>query len=261
MRRLDGKVCVVTGGGSGIGAAIADRLASEGASVVVADIDAGRAGEVARRVSAAGGTASAFTADVGERDQVRALAQHAVSAHGGLDVWFNNAGFNEPLQFLDITEDNWSKIMRVNALGVLLGSQEAAKVMISRGTPGKIINTASIAGRQGFPAFAPYCASKFAVVALTQAGARALAPHHITVNGFAPGVVDTPLWDKLDLDLMAIGESEEPGQAVADFSAGILVGRAASAAEIAGTAAYLASADADHMTGQIVMIDGGMVLV
>jgi meso-butanediol dehydrogenase/(S,S)-butanediol dehydrogenase/diacetyl reductase len=98
-------------------------------------------------------------------------------------------------------------------------------------------------------------------VALTQAAARALAKHGITVNGFAPGVVDTPLWDKLDRDLMAIGESERPGQAMTEFAADMLVGRPARPDEIAGTAAYLASADADHMSGQIVMIDGGMVLV
>jgi meso-butanediol dehydrogenase / (S,S)-butanediol dehydrogenase / diacetyl reductase len=261
MRRLEGKVCVVTGGGGGIGAAIAARVASEGASVVVADIDGDRAGEAAGRIEADGGSATAAQIDVGDRSAVRAVAELAVSKHGKLDVWFNNAGFNEPLQFLDITERNWDRIMRVNALGVLLGTQEAAKIMIRRSTPGKIINTVSIAGRQGFPAFAPYCASKFAVVALTQAGARALAKHNITVNGFAPGVVETPLWDKLDRDLMAIGESQRPGQAMDDFAAGILVGRPARAEEIAGTAAYLASGDADHMTGQIVMIDGGMVLV
>jgi meso-butanediol dehydrogenase/(S,S)-butanediol dehydrogenase/diacetyl reductase len=261
MQRLEDRVCVVTGGAGGIGAAIAARLCREGARVLVADLDGDRALEVARRIESDGGTASAAQADVGERSALRAVADQAVSEYGKLDIWFNNAGFNEPLQFLDITERNWERIMRVNALGVLLGTQEAAKVMIGQGSGGKIINTASIAGRQGFAAFAPYCASKFAVIALTQAAARALAEYGITVNGFAPGVVETPLWDKLDLDLMAIGESTEPGQAMAEFSAGILVGRPARADEIAGTAAYLASSDSDHMTGQTIMIDGGMVLI
>jgi meso-butanediol dehydrogenase/(S,S)-butanediol dehydrogenase/diacetyl reductase len=261
MRRLEDRVCVVTGGAGGIGAAIAERLASEGGAVVVADLDGDRAAAVAAKIKAAGGTATAAQADVGERAAVAALARRAIADHGRLDVWFNNAGFNEPLQFMDITESNWNAIMRVNALGVLLGTQEAAQVMIEQGTGGKIVNTASIAGRQGFAAFASYCASKFAVIALTQAGARALARHAITVNAFAPGVVETPLWDKLDLDLMAIGESTQPGQAMAEFSADILVGRPARPPEIAGTAAYLASADSDHMTGQVIMIDGGMVLV
>ncbi len=126
---------------------------------------------------------------------------------------------------------------------------------------GKIVNTSSIAGRQGFPSFAPYCASKFAVNALTQAASRALAEHDITCNAFAPGVVDTPLWTRLDADLISIGDAASPGQAMADFAAGILRGRPAVPADIVGTAVYLASSDSDYMTGQIVMIDGGMVLV
>ncbi len=151
--------------------------------------------------------------------------------------------------------------MDVNALGVLLGIQEAAKQMIKQGTPGKIINTSSIAGRQGFPSFAPYSASKFAVISLTQAAARAFAANNITSNAFAPGVVDTPLWEKLDLDLMEIGDSDRPGQAMEEFSAGILKGRPATGDEIAGTALYLASSDSDYLTGQVIMIDGGMVLI
>jgi len=118
---------------------------------------------------------------------------------------FNNAGINKPMNFLDVTEDNWNLIMKVNGLGVLIGMQEAAKQMISQGTGGKIINTASIAGRQGYDNIAPYCASKFSVISLTQSGARALARHNITVNGFSPGVVATPLWEQLDKDLIAIG--------------------------------------------------------
>jgi meso-butanediol dehydrogenase/(S,S)-butanediol dehydrogenase/diacetyl reductase len=150
--------------------------------------------------------------------------------------------------------------MDVNALGTLIGIQEGAKRMIPNGG-GKIVNTSSIAGRQGYPSFAPYCASKFAVNALTQAAARGLAEHNITCNAFAPGVVATPLWITLDKDLMDIGDSEEPGQATADFAAGILRGHAAAPEEIVGTALYLASADSDYLTGQVIMIDGGMVLV
>jgi meso-butanediol dehydrogenase/(S,S)-butanediol dehydrogenase/diacetyl reductase len=161
---------------------------------------------------------------------------------------------------MDVTEENWRSVMDVNALGVLIGTQEAARLMIPRHT-GKIVNTSSIAGRQGYPSFAPYCASKFAVNALTQAGARALAVHGITCNAFAPGVVDTPLWRKLDADLMEIGDSERPGQAMADFSTDILVGRAARPEDLVGTALFLACKDSDYITGQVIMADGGMVLV
>jgi meso-butanediol dehydrogenase / (S,S)-butanediol dehydrogenase / diacetyl reductase len=150
--------------------------------------------------------------------------------------------------------------MTVNALGTLIGIQEAAKRMIPQRS-GKIINTSSIAGRQGYPSFAPYCASKFAVNALTQAGARALAEHNITCNAFAPGVVDTPLWTQLDTDLMAIGDSDQPGDAMAAFSADILRGHPAAPEELVGTAMFLASTDSDYLTGQVIMADGGMVLV
>ena len=166
-----------------------------------------------------------------------------------------------PVQFLDVTRENWDTIMTVNDWGVLLCTQEAVRRMIAQGTGGKIINTTSMAGRQAFPPVAPYCSSKFAVIALTQAAARAFAEHDITVNGFAPGVVETPLWEKLDLDLMEIGESERPGQAIEDFSAVIIRGRKATPDDITGTALFLASSDSDYMTGQIVMIDGGMALV
>jgi meso-butanediol dehydrogenase/(S,S)-butanediol dehydrogenase/diacetyl reductase len=258
--RVDGKKIIVTGGGSGMGRAFSLGLAREGATLGVLDRDGKAAADVAGEIAAEGGEAMALTADVSVREQVVAAFDEFLARTGRLDVLFNNAGFNRPLPLLEVTEENWHSIMDVNALGVLIGIQEGAKRMIPTGG-GKIVNTSSIAGRQGFPSFAPYCASKFAVNALTQAAARGLAKHDITCNGFAPGVVDTPLWVDLDADLMAIGDSERPGQAMEEFSAGILKGRPASADEIVGTALYLASADSDYLTGQIIMIDGGMVLV
>jgi meso-butanediol dehydrogenase/(S,S)-butanediol dehydrogenase/diacetyl reductase len=133
--------------------------------------------------------------------------------------------------------------------------------MIAQGGGGKIINTTSMAGRQGFPAFAPYSAAKAAVISLTQSAAKALAEHDITVNAFAPGVVDTPLWVKLDEDLLAIGETKTAGGAMDEFAAGIIRGRTATVDDIVGTALYLASSDSDYLTAQVIMIDGGMVLV
>ena len=255
--RVEGKSIIISGAGSGMGRAFALALAREGAQIGVLDLRAEAAQSVVDEIGAG---AVALTADVSKREQVVAAFDAFVTQYGKLDVVFNNAGFNVPMHLLDVTEENWHSIMNVNALGTLIGIQEGAKRMIPTGG-GKIINTSSIAGRQGYPSFAPYCASKFAVGALTQAAARGLAEYNITCNAFAPGVVATPLWTKLDEDLMRIGDSQKPGQAISDFSAGILRGHAATAEEIVGTALYLASADSDYLTGQVIMIDGGMVLV
>jgi meso-butanediol dehydrogenase/(S,S)-butanediol dehydrogenase/diacetyl reductase len=259
--RLTGRTILVTGAGQGMGAGIARGLASEGANVVVGDINVSGADAVAARLRDEGFAAMSVGMDVTDREAVRAAITATVTEFGRLDAMFNNAGLNKPLQFLDVTEDNWRLIMDVNALGVLICVQEAAKQMIAQGGGGKIVNTASIAGRQGYAQFAPYSASKFAVVALTQAGARALAEHRITVNAFSPGVVDTPLWAQLDKDLVDIKASEKEGDAFASFASGALLGRAATVDDIVPTAVFLAGPDSDFVTGQVMAIDGGMVLV
>ena len=260
MGRVAGRTIAVTGGGSGIGEAFCLALAAEGAKVAVVDLDAGAASRVADAITTRGGKALALTADVSSRSQIASAFESACEWGGGLDVVFNNAGFNKPLPFLDVTEENWHAVMNVNGLGVLMGIQEAAKIMIPRGG-GKIVNTSSIAGRQGYPDFAPYSASKFAVNALTQAGARALAQYGITVNSFSPGVVATPLWVTLDKDLIEIGSASAPGESIDNFSSDILLGHPAAPHELVGTALYLASSDSDYLTGQTIMIDGGKVLV
>ncbi len=259
--RLRDKVVLVTGAGSGMGRAIAAACASEGAHAVAVDVNSLAVSETVEQITKQDGSAISAIADVSRREQVREAIDRGVDAFGRIDVIFNNAGFNKPMHLLDVTEENWRSIMDVNAMGTLIGIQEAAKRMIQQGTGGKIINTSSIAGRQGFPSFAPYCASKFAVIALTQAAARGLAEHNITCNAFAPGVVGTPLWTQLDQDLMEIGDSTRPGQAMEEFASTILRGRVAAPEDICGTALYLASADSDYLTGQVIMIDGGMVLV
>lgn len=265
MGRVSGRSCVVTGAARGIGRAIGEALLDEGADVCFADIDGAGAAEVARanaaRAEASGALVTHAAVDVTRRDEVRAMIAHAVAVFGKLDVKFNNAGVNRPLNFLDVTEENWQHIMNVNGLGVLIGMQEAARQMIAQGTGGKIVNTASIASRQGFDNVAPYCASKWAVVSLTQSGARDLARHNITVTGFAPGVVATEMWESVDRDLLEIGAAQRPGQAMEEFAAGILRGRVARPEDITGTTTFLAARDSDYMTGQIVMIDGGMTLV
>ena len=265
MGRVSGKSCIVTGAAQGIGRAIGEALLDEGADVCFADINGEKAAQTAAensdRAKKAGGRVISGRVDVTKREDVRAMIAKTVEAVGKLDVKFNNAGVNKPMNFLDVTEQNWNFIMEINGLGVLIGMQEAAKQMIAQGSGGKIINTASIASRQGFDNVAPYCASKWAVVSLTQSGARDLAKHDITVTGFAPGVVHTEMWEELDRDLMELGASERPGQAMEEFSSEILRGRVATPVDITGTTTFLASKDSDYMTGQIVMIDGGMTLV
>lgn len=265
MGRVSGRSCIVTGAARGIGRAIGEALLDEGAHVCFADINGDLVRSVAEsNLARAGRTGAGVTwaeVDVTSRDQVRAMIGKTVDAFGRLDVKFNNAGVNKPMNFLDVTEDNWNFVMGVNGLGCLIGMQEAARQMIAQGSGGKIINTASIASRQGFDNVAPYCASKWAVVSLTQSGARDLARHDITVTGFAPGVVATEMWEQVDEDLMQIGAAEKPGEAMEAFSADILRGRVATPADITGTTTFLASRDSDYMTGQIVMIDGGMTLV
>ncbi|QRP49395.1 SDR family NAD(P)-dependent oxidoreductase [Amycolatopsis sp. FDAARGOS 1241] len=256
--RLTGRTVVVTGAGRGIGAALARGMAAEGAALVVTDRDEPEAAAVAQAIRDSGGRAVHRRVDVAEREDVRAAIELAVSEFGRLDAYFNNAGFNEPEKFLDITEAVWERIFRVNAFGVVLGSQEAARQFIRQGTSGKIVNTSSIAGRQGFPSFAPYCASKAAVISLTQSGARALATHGVTVNAFAPGVVRTPLWDKLDRDLERIGEGDA---GFAAMSGDIILGRPAEPDDLIPTAVFLAGPDSDYITGQVIPIEGGMVLV
>jgi meso-butanediol dehydrogenase/(S,S)-butanediol dehydrogenase/diacetyl reductase len=257
-RRLDGRTIIVTGGASGIGAAFARGFATEGANVVIADLNLDAADALAAEIASSGDAASAVRVDVTDREAVRAGIGHAVERYGRLDAYFNNAGMNSPMKFLDITESNFELVMRVNALGVLIGIQEAAKQFIAQGGGGKVVNTASIAGRQGFSSFAPYSAAKAAVISLTQAGARALAEHGITVNGFAPGVVATPLWTKLDKELEEIGEGQNGFDSM---SSSILLGRPADPEDIVPTGVFLAAADSDYITGQIIPIEGGMILV
>jgi meso-butanediol dehydrogenase/(S,S)-butanediol dehydrogenase/diacetyl reductase len=255
------KGAVVTGAARGIGKQIALGLLEDGFGVVIADIDPA-VGQQAVDELAKGHPGKVVFAkvDVTNRDEVKAAIGKAKEAFGSFDVMINNAGFNKPEPFLEATEKTWHAIMNVNALGVLIGIQEAAKQMIADGTKGKIVNTASIAGRTGFPDFAPYSASKAVVISLTQAGARALAAKGITVNAFGPGVVDTPLWEKLDKDLMEMGASKAPGEAMNSLASQILLGRVAKPSDVVGTVRFLASPQSDYMTGQVLLIDGGMIL-
>jgi meso-butanediol dehydrogenase/(S,S)-butanediol dehydrogenase/diacetyl reductase len=168
------------------------------------------------------------------------------------------------MMFLDVTEENWNQIMTVNGLGTLIGMQEAAKQMIKQGKeagPYKIINVGSILSRQAFDDVIPYSASKHAVLAMINGGAKALVDHNITVNGYGPGVVRTELWEQLDKDLVAIGKFEKEGDSMDELAKNmILMKRYSYPKDVMGTAIFLACSDSDYMTGQLIMIDGGMVM-
>lgn len=260
MGRLDRETCLITGAARGISRGIALRLASDGANVAVADLNREGAELVATEVEDQGGAALAIACAVTSRESV-AAAIAAASAHfGQLDMMFNNAGISHATRFLEISESEREDIMRVNGLGVLLGTQEAAQQFRRQGTGGKIVNTAAIAGKEGFLLFAHYSASKFAVVALTQAGARALASGGIIVNAFCPGVVATELWQQLDSKFVAMGGTTREGEALEEFGRGILLGHVSTPADGAAIASFLASSASDYITNQAFNVDGGMVL-
>lgn len=255
-QRLKDRTIVVTGGGSGIGAAFCDAFAREGAKVVVLDHDETAAQAVAARIETGGGVAMAIGADVTDRPAMRAGFERAAAALGGLDVVFNNAGISLTKDFMDTTEDDVRRLHEVNVLGVLIGTQEAARVFATQGGGGKVVNTCSVAGRQARPAYAAYAASKFAVHALTQSAARALAPQGTVVTGFAPGIVDTPLWRA------TLGDSPEArATAFAAYAERIPAGRVSTPDDLVGVGIFLASSDSDYTTGQVVAVDGGLEMV
>jgi meso-butanediol dehydrogenase / (S,S)-butanediol dehydrogenase / diacetyl reductase len=258
---VENKVIIVTGAARGMGAAIARDLAAEGGKLVIADVRVDLGERVASSIRKSGSEAVAVAVDVSQRASVRDMIRKTVAEFGRLDVIFNNAGVSKVVPFMEIDEEEWDRTLRINAFGVLLCMQEAARQMIEQGQGGKIINTTSIGGKQGYPLFAAYNASKFAVGALTQAGARALGSHKITVNCFGPGIVSTEMWDELDKEFIAMGITKKPKEAINEYSLPIIMGRHATPADIVGVTRFLASSQSDYMTGQTVMIDGGMILI
>ena len=260
-QRLAGKNILVTGAAQGMGAAIAIDYAAQGAKVCLADVNLDGVAKVVQEITDAGGIATWVKLDVtSEVDAVAAVA-HTVAEFGSINVLVNNAGVNKPLFFLDITRENWDRIMDVNAWGTLNCMQAAAAQMKAQGKqnfPYKIINVGSILSREAYDDVVVYSASKHAVLAMIKGGAKALIEHNITVNGYAPGVVVTPLWEQLDKDLVEIGFKERAGQAYEDIvNNELVIKRVSYPDDIKGTAAFLASHDSDYMTGQMIHIDGG----
>ncbi|MBI4311449.1 MAG: SDR family oxidoreductase, partial [Chloroflexi bacterium] len=189
MGSLDKQVALVTGAGRGIGRTIALRLAREGATLVVSDIVEASARAVAQEITAAGGKALAFKCDVTIRPQVIRMVRDAAGTLGRINILVNNAGIVRVKPFLELDDDDWDDVYRVNVQGVFICTQEVAHSMVEMGGGGRIINIASIAGREATPNMVPYCASKAAVISLTQGCAKELARYKISVNAVAPGVV------------------------------------------------------------------------
>jgi len=263
--RLKGKNVLITGAAQGMGAAVGEHYAAQGANVCLGDINVKDTQEVAQRINAAAnGRATAVKLDVTKRADNAAAVAAPVETFGSLNVALLNAGLNKPKFFMDIDEENWDTIMNVNAKGVLLGMQEAAAQMIKQGKengPYKIINVGSIASRTTFDDVVPYCCSKHAVLALITGGARSLVQHNITVNGYGPGVVRTQLWEQLDKDLVEIGKFKKPGESMDHLAESmILMKRYSYPEDVVGTASFLASDESDYMTGQLIMIDGGIIM-
>ena len=255
-----GRVAVVTGAGRGIGAAIARRLGSDGFAVMVADLDGATAAGTAEAIVAAGGRAVSQVTDVADRDACFALVAATREQLGGIDVMVSNAGIAQVKTLLEVTPDDLQRMLGVNVGGVLWCLQAAAEAMIDQGRGGKIISASSIAGHQGFDLLGHYSASKFAVRGLTQAAAKELAKHRITVNAYCPGIVGTTMWDEIDAGLGGyLGTGK--GEALAQYSQLIPLGRVQTPEDVASFVSYLAGTDADYMTGQAPMIDGGIVMI
>jgi galactitol 2-dehydrogenase len=256
--RLAGKTAVVTGGARGIGRAIAEGFAREGARVCVADIDGAEASTTA---SAIGGGAFAVTLDVTKIASINQCIADIERIAGGLDILVNNAAIFDMGPVEEITEASYDRIFAVNVKGTLFMLQAAAKSMIAagkggKGRGGKIINMASQAGRRGEALVATYCASKAAVISLTQSAGLALIRHGINVNGISPGVVDTPMWDEVDA-LFAKYENRAPGEKKRLVGEGVPYGRMGKPEDHVGCAIFLASDGSDYIVAQTFNVDGG----
>ena len=251
--KLERKVAVVTGGARGIGAAICQRYADEGARVAVADILADEAEALAREI---GRDAFGVQLDVTRRASIDAMVETVVARAGGIDILVNNAAIFDMAPLLEITEASYDKQFAVNVKGLLFTLQAVAAQMVRQGRGGKIVNFSSQAGRRGEPLVAVYCASKAAVISLTQSAGLALIKHKINVNGIAPGVVDTPMWDEVDA-LFARYEGLPIGEKRRRVGLEVPYGRMGAPEDLAGAAVFLASADADYVVAQTLNVDGG----
>ncbi|QUL78793.1 SDR family NAD(P)-dependent oxidoreductase [Brevibacterium sp. SMBL_HHYL_HB1] len=252
-------VAVVTGSGRGIGQGIAQRLGADGHHVIVADLPSMK-GEVAETVSTiqnAGGKATGAEVDVTDEESLGRLVDTAVEAGGKLDVFVANAGIAQVEPLIEYSKADFEKIVDVNLTGVFLSYQAAAKQMIEQGNGGKIIGAASIVAFRPFALLSPYSATKWAVRGLTQGAAMEWAKHGITVNAYGPGIVGTAMWDLID-EKLAAEEGLAKGEAIKKYAGDILMGRVSVPEDVANLVSFLAGEDSDYITGQTMLVDGGM---
>jgi len=251
--KLRGKTALVTGGGRGIGRAIALGLAQEGAQVAVLDILADNAAAVTREIEATGVKALALPADLTKRAQVDRAVADTLAQFGQIDILVNNAGWDRMEMFLDSEEETWDKIIAINFKGLLYVCKAALPSMVARGQ-GKVISIASDAGRAGSTGEAVYAGTKGAIIAFSKTLAREMARHKITVNVVCPGLTETPL-------LQGIREQSPKTEKVIEaVTRAIPLGRVGQPEDIAGAVVYLASPAADFVTGQTLSVSGGLTM-
>jgi NAD(P)-dependent dehydrogenase (short-subunit alcohol dehydrogenase family) len=249
--RLAGKRALITGAARGIGLAFAKAYVREGAHVVIADIDIAKASESAAEIGA-----FAVQMDVTQQVSIDAAVATAVDRLGGLDILVNNAAIFTAAPIAEITRSDFDRCFAVNVAGTLFTLQAVARQMIAQGQGGKIINMASQAGRRGEALVAVYCATKAAVISLTQSAGLNLIAHGINVNAIAPGVVDGEHWDGVDA-FFARYEGKAPGQKKAEVGAAVPFGRMGTAEDLTGMAVFLASDEAAYIVAQTYNVDGG----
>ena len=251
--RLHGKCALITGAARGIGLAFAKAYIAEGAKVAIADIDLKRAEEAARSL---GDAAIAVATDVTRQESIEAAVSQTVERLGRIDILINNAALFTAAPIAEIERADFDRVFAINVAGVLFTMQAVARHMIARGGGGKIINMASQAGRRGEPLVAVYCASKAAVISLTQSAGLNLISHGINVNAIAPGVVDGEHWDGVDA-FFAKYENKAPGQKKKEVGEAVPFGRMGRAEDLTGMAIFLASPEADYIVAQTYNVDGG----
>ncbi len=289
-QRLRDKVAIVTGSGQGIGRGIAQRLAREGAHVVIAEYSAKNATAVAQEIETAGGRALAYRIDISDVAAVQKMVDDVAMQLGHIDILVNNAGVIQTKPMLDLTEADWDRVLDVNLRGTFFLIQAVARQMIQQvpealrqaaskpadilstkqqeataesavaeplaASYGKIVSLSSVAGRRGRSWQTHYAASKAGIISLTQSTALALAPYRINANAVCPGIVPTPMWQQIDKEKGQLFGAK-PGEAMASFIQTVPLKRAATAEDIAGAVAFFCSPDSDYITGQALNVDGG----
>lgn len=251
--RLKGKSALITGSARGIGRAFAEAYVREGATVAIADINLEAAEKTASQI---GGGAYAVKLDVTNLASIESAVGAVEKKSGGLDILINNAALFDLAPIVEISKASYDRLFSVNVAGTLFMLQAAARSMIARGKGGRIINIASQAGRRGEPLVAVYCATKAAVISLTQSAGLDLIKHRINVNGIAPGVVDSDMWDEVDA-LFAKYENRPKGEKKRLVGEGVPYGRMGKPEDLTGMAVFLASDDAEYIVAQTYNVDGG----